>query len=114
MTCEKIIIINKGRVAAVTDKAAIEGKDRILVKLLGQPEQAVAALSKVKSVAKVEHSVEGSYSVLTLESSGKKDIRQDVFKAVVESGLVLVEMRQASHTLEEVFLKYTAKEEDAR
>jgi len=114
MTCEKIIIINKGRVAAVTDKAAIEGKDRILIKLLGEPAKAAAALSKVKSIANVEQANEGPYTVLTLESSGKDDIRQDVFKAVVESGLVLVEMRQASHTLEEVFLKYTAKEEDAR
>ncbi len=114
MTCEKIIIINKGRVAAVTDKAAIEGKDRIIVKLLGEPAKAAAALSKVKSVANIEQSLEGPFTVLTLESSGKEDIRQDVFKAVVESGLILVEMRQASHTLEEVFLKYTAKEEDAR
>jgi len=114
MTCEKIIIINKGRVAAISDKATIEGKDRVLLKVKGDPEKAAAALSKVKSIVSIEQAKEGPYAVLTLEGEGKADIREDIFKAVVESGLVLVEMKLASHSLEEVFLKYTAKEEDAR
>ena len=112
MTCEKIIIINKGKVAAISDKDTLEGKDKVLLKVKGDPEKAAAAFSGIKSIKNVESAKEGALAVLTIEGVGKKDVREDVFKAAVAEGLVVVEMRQATQSLEDVFLKYTAKEED--
>ncbi|MEI7904669.1 MAG: ATP-binding cassette domain-containing protein [Candidatus Firestonebacteria bacterium] len=115
MTCEKIVIIDKGSVVAVDDQAGLSaklaGNSRIILKIKGDPAKATARFEKIKDVKGVFGEKKDGLTSLTFECAKGKDVREDIFHAVVDSGLVIYEMKTATMSLEDVFLKLTTKEE---
>ena len=115
-TCDRVVIINKGRVVAVDTPANLTGRLRGAETMFVQVEaaranEAAAALAKVPGVvrvAPVEHAVEGAFEV---ESETGRDVRRELARAVVLGGHDLLELRPTRVSLEDIFLSLTTEEQ---
>jgi ABC-2 type transport system ATP-binding protein len=114
-TCQRIVIINKGRVVAVDSPEnltqRLKGAATLYVQIDGAPE-AIEALRIVPGVQAVQLA-DQSATVFGYEvtSEANRDVRRDVARAVVNGGFGLLEMRPARMSLEEIFLQLTTSEE---
>jgi ABC-2 type transport system ATP-binding protein len=114
-TCQRIVIINKGRVVAVDTPdnlaARLRGAETLYVQVdaAGADVHAVlAAVPGVTSVAPADmRSGSGAFEVVAEQG---RDIRRDVSREVVTRGWGLLELRPMRVSLEEVFLQVTTEE----
>jgi ABC-2 type transport system ATP-binding protein len=114
-TCQRIVIINKGRVVAVDSPEnltqRLKGAASLYVQVDGTP-QAIDALRAVPGVQSVVVADQSSSLVgYEVTSEANRDVRRDVARAVVNGGFGLVEMRPTRMSLEEIFLQLTTSEE---
>ena len=116
MTCERVVIINNGRIAAVDTPqnltSQLRGGDRIEVELGGDTQQLpalLAGLPQVRSITTLEPQDECHRVIIEVE--GKEEIRHQIARRIVESGLELYQLKTQAMTLEEIFLKLTTEEE---
>ena len=114
-TCQRVVIINKGRVVAVDTPdgltARLKGAETMYVQVDPQGADAAAALHGIPGVTRVavadqRAGVEG-YEV---ESARGTDIRRDIARVVVTNGWGLLELRPMRMSLEEIFLQVTTEE----
>ena len=116
MTCDRVVIINKGKVAAVdtpqnlTSQLKGGQKIRIDVQALEKPLRDL--LVQIPGVGKVqtEPSQSTGRQMATIEVSSGKDIRSDIAAAVVQKGWPLYELRGVNLSLEDIFLQLTTDE----
>jgi ABC-2 type transport system ATP-binding protein len=122
-TCERVIIINKGKVVATDSVSNLQARARsgetVLVEVAGRNgnlNQAAVQkkLEQVDGVSRVIVKEDGQRRTI-FEVEGKRDsaIRGDLARAIVESGWDLNELRAASMSLEEIFLQLTGEEAPA-
>jgi gliding motility-associated transport system ATP-binding protein len=113
MTCDRVVIINKGRIAAVDTPqnltSQLKGGQRIHLEV-GAPEAALReALGQINGARRVEieppHS-DGHLGV-TIEAVPGTDIRSVLAAKIVEKGWPLFELRGVSLSLEDIFLQLT-------
>jgi ABC-2 type transport system ATP-binding protein len=116
-TCQRVVIINKGRVVAVDTPdnltARLRGAETLYVQVDTAGSDPAPVLSRVAGVTRVGPSAErpafdGAYEI---ESERGVDIRRDVARAVVTEGWGLLELRPMRMSLEEVFLQVTTEEQ---
>jgi ABC-2 type transport system ATP-binding protein len=114
-TCQRVVIINKGRVVAVDTPdgltARLQGAETLYVQIdaMGaQPAEVLQAIPGVSRVAVADHRA-GSDG-FEVESARGRDIRRDIARAVVNSGWGLLELRPMRMSLEEIFLQVTTEE----
>jgi len=115
-TCQKVIIINKGKLVATDSvqnlQARARGAETMLVEVAGRNGNldSSAIRTRLEAVAGVSRVAlkdgRGSRNVFEVESQ-KGFIRGDLARAVVESGWDLNELRPTAMSLEEVFLQLT-------
>src|ERR1700691_122349 len=122
-TCEQVIIINKGILAATDSVHNLQNRARGAETLLlevtprdGQPEpvlvqQKLEAIPGVSRVVRTETKEQGM--VFEVESQKGQLERGDLARAVVGSGWDLYELRPAARSLEEIFLQLTGSEAPA-
>ncbi|HEX5109490.1 MAG TPA: ATP-binding cassette domain-containing protein [Vicinamibacterales bacterium] len=116
-TCQRVVIINKGRVVAVdsvenlTARAGESAVVHVQVDAAGQDVR--GALGTLSGVSRVDLAGTAG-TVTTLEVHGEKghDVRRDIAAAVVKRGWGLLELRQVRMSLEDVFLDLTTQEEE--
>ena len=123
-TCEKVIIINKGRLMATDSVADLQNRARVgqsvLVEVAGrngaldaqaiiQRLQQVAGVSRV--ISKDSHAERAMFEI---ESQHKQSIRGDVARAIVEGGWDLNELRSSAASLEEIFLQLTEEQKEVQ
>jgi ABC-2 type transport system ATP-binding protein len=120
MTCQRVVIINKGRIAAVDTPEnltrQLQGSDRILLIARG-PELAIRGkIQEIQGVIRVESKqVEGDgQCTFSIDTELKTDLRSQIARKVIENGYDLLELKAMSMSLEEVFLQLTTKEEGVR
>ena len=116
-TCEKVIIINKGRLVATDSVSNLQSRARgvesMLVEVAGRNGDldATKAQQKLEQVSGVSRVVfkerRENRSVFEVESRKDQFIRGDLARAVVQADWDLNELRPASVSLEEIFLKLT-------
>jgi ABC-2 type transport system ATP-binding protein len=116
-TCQRVVIINKGRVVAVdsvenlTARAGESTVVHVQVDAAGQ--DVGATLGTLAGVSRVDlASVTGSVSTLEVHGDQGRDVRRDIAAAVVNRGWGLLELRQVRMSLEDVFLDLTTQEEE--
>jgi len=114
-TCQRVVIINKGRVVAVDTPegltARLQGAETLYVQIDAQGaevEPVLAAIPGVTRVAMSDHR-DGVHG-FEVESGRGTDIRRDIARAVVTSGWGLLELRPMRLSLEEIFLQVTTDE----
>ncbi len=118
MTCERVVIINKGKVVAEDTPENLtknlSGSQQLTVSIGGPVKEIQENLLKIKGVETVTAKENGNgkdYSTLVVESKSKEEIRPLIAKSIVEKGWSLYEMKSRDISLEDVFLHLTTKEE---
>jgi ABC-2 type transport system ATP-binding protein len=114
-TCERVVIINKGRMVAVDTPsnltAKLRGSETIYVQVDAAGQDGSEVLRSVPGVTAV--SVADRDNGLTgyeVSSEKGRDIRRDLARAVVTRDWGLLELRPARMSLEEIFLSLTTEE----
>jgi len=113
-TCQRVVIINKGRVVAVDTPDnlthRLRGAETMYV-LVEAPVDATPALQAVAGVTRVgvadRHDRAIGYEV---ESVRDADIRRELARTIVAQQWGLLEMRPLRMSLEEIFLQVTTEE----
>jgi len=105
--CEKIIIINKGKVVAdgstqeIIAQSSAKG-NAVLVEFVEEINrelfQKINGLSEIKSINK---------STWLLSANLKEDIRPIIFRFAIDNGLTLIGMQQKGKQLEDIFQSLT-------
>jgi ABC-2 type transport system ATP-binding protein len=117
MTCERVIIINNGRIVAVDTPQnltnQLSGGQRIEVEVSGPLEGLERVLQRLPQVrlSKPPQAVDGNHR-LSLESEGSQEIRHLVARSLIESGFEVYQLQREGMTLEEVFLELTIKDKE--
>ncbi len=117
MTCQRVIIINDGRLVAMdTTKnltARLQGNYRLIVKVEGPREAVIETLKKIKGIESVEPAGDGKnggVTELVLNMDKRMDVRRDIPVAIVNNGWGLLEMKPIEMSLEDIFVKLVTKE----
>lgn len=118
MTCQKVLIIHRGRIVASGTPDEISGQAQsrhIEVVASGAAEEVAGALRSVGGVNRVDitrASVGGGPSEFLVEFDPKRDPRAHMSQAVVGGGHQLLEMRTRRASLEDVFIRIVSGEEE--
>lgn len=111
-TCERIIIINRGRIVAQDSLESIgrrmKGAGRVYLRVTKSSDQLLNHLRSVRGVGVVTVASPG---MIEVDTDGSDDVAPAIAERVVGSGAGLHELRQESLNLEDVFLKVTTSEE---
>jgi ABC-2 type transport system ATP-binding protein len=121
MTCDRVVIINKGKIAAVDTPqnltAQLKGGQRIRVEVRlpdGQaPEKALRELlgqTPGAQQVQVEPGRADGRVTATVEAAEGKDIRSEIAARIVGKGWALFELRGVSLSLEEIYLQLTTED----
>jgi len=114
-TCDRVVIINKGRVVAIDTPgnltSRLRGAETIFVQVDGaRASEAAAALAKVPGVVRVAPADNATSGAFEVESEKGRDVRRELAKAVVLGGHDLLELRPTRVSLEDIFLSLTTEE----
>ena len=112
MTCDRVVIINKGKIAAVDTPehltTQLKGGQRVRVEAVAPEKgvrEALAAIPGAERV-QVEAAREGRV-IATVEAESGKDLRSAVAAKIVEKGWPLLELGGVNLSLEDIFLQLT-------
>ncbi|QLY24593.1 ABC transporter ATP-binding protein [Bdellovibrio sp. KM01] len=112
-TCEKIIIINKGKIVvedSIQHLASMEkGQNHLLVRVARDVPDMKAVLSDIREVVSVHEGI--SHKEWRIDVRGGDDIVAAVSTRLVNQGLGLLEFTPSKMDLEDVFLKLTYGQE---
>ncbi|MEA2639194.1 MAG: gliding motility-associated transport system ATP-binding protein [Chloroflexota bacterium] len=118
MTCERVVIINRGRVVAMDTPMNLQrrmrGADSLELEVRGPAEAIEAALRAVPQVLAVAcRSVGPEVNDFAVDCEAGSDVRETIASAVVRQGWGLRELRPAAVSLEEVFVQLVTAEPGA-
>jgi ABC-2 type transport system ATP-binding protein len=115
-TCQRVVIINKGKVVAVDTPSNLTGRlhgsqTMFLQIAAGTQDEVNAALSAVPGVSRVAATTSREGIVeAEVDSEKGRDIRRDLAAVVVGRGFGLLELRPMRMSLEDIFLSLTTEE----
>jgi ABC-2 type transport system ATP-binding protein len=118
-TCERVVIINRGKVVAVDTPdnltARLRGSETMYVQIDSGGGDAGRALASIAGVTRVVESDRRDGVVgYEVDSERGQDVRRDLARAVVNNGFGLLELRPMRMSLEQVFLSLTTEESEER
>lgn len=106
-TCSRVLIINKGRIAADGAPEALENKEQASITINIEVEkinpELLAKLKALAGVMKIKS--EGNKIIIAADS--KIDLRKDIVKIVTENGAGFLGLSQKQADLEDVFINLT-------
>ena len=114
-TCQRVVIINKGRVVAVDTPdnltARLRGSETMYIQVDANGLDASGALRRVPGVSRVVEADRREPAVgYEVESERGHDVRRELARIVVSSGWGLLELRPMRMSLEDIFLSLTTDE----
>jgi ABC-2 type transport system ATP-binding protein len=117
MICEKVIIINQGRIVAMD---SVKGLSEILndvrhfeIEAGGDWQDIKASMESIHGVTRVTVEGEGSVRIFTVACSSGVDIRDDLSNIVVSRGYQLRGLKEKETSLEDIFLRLTRSKKEA-
>ncbi len=109
LLCSRIVIIDRGRIIAQGTPQSLRekwvGNPGLRVALKDAPAAALEAFGRIEGVTGVHARSEDG--VFVLDCASGADVREEVFRAAVANGWVLLEMARERATLEDVFVRLT-------
>jgi len=114
-TCQRVVIINKGKVVAVDTPdnltSRLRGSETMYLQVDAQGADAAAVLQRVAGVTRVAVADTKQQIVgFEIDSETGHDVRRELAAAVVGRGWGLLEMRPMRMSLEEIFLHVTTED----
>jgi ABC-2 type transport system ATP-binding protein len=116
MTCNRVVIINKGKVVAMDTPEGLarqmRGAERISITIDGPVEAVREKLAGIDGVLSVEaaDTAGGNAATYAVECKLDSDLRRVLAAAVVSQGWGLLELRGVSMSLEDVFINLITQE----
>jgi len=120
MTCQRVVIINEGRVVAEDTPQnlarALEKSSQILLEIEGPSSEVASELAKIPGVLRVDLKDRLSHNMhlYLVESEKDIDIRRELSSKIVHKDWGLLEIRPVSMNLEDVFVKLATEEKTQR
>ncbi len=117
MICERVIIINEGKIAAIDTpdnlNRQLSKQMTLSMEIEGDPQKVVAVLEKIDGVIDVKQQTKkkGKIKSYIITTKLEKDMREELSRAVFENQLGLYELKTIEMTLEDIFLKLVTQEE---
>ena len=114
--CERVIIINKGKIVAVDTPANLEEKTKeknILYVTVEDKEERMPYIKNkivdIKEIEMVKDNEDGTkqYKII---SNAEKDVRKSLFEVLPKEGITIFELKKAESTLEDAFIKLVDEE----
>ena len=109
--CNKVVIINKGKIVAVDTPENLENKVNnnnciyVMVEYTeNKVEQIKDKINGVKKIELVEENKDGTKQYL-IEAEKDIDIRKTIFSEFAKENITIFEMKKADTTLEDAFMK---------
>jgi ABC-2 type transport system ATP-binding protein len=114
-TCQRVVIINKGRVVAVDTPdnltGRLRGSETMYVQLDASGADAAGVLGRISGVTRVAESDRRNGLVgYEVDSERGHDVRRELARTVIDKGWGLLELRPMRMSLEEIFLSLTTEE----
>ena len=118
-TCQRIVIINNGRVVAVDTPenlmSRLGGSETMYIQIDAPGADVKTTLEAVPGITQVaEADVRGSLGGFEVSSAIGHDVRRELAAAVVGQGWGLLELRPLRMSLEEIFLQLTTEDSAAQ
>lgn len=116
--CERVVIINKGEIAAIdTPENLSKGfgtASRLLVTVAGPKNSVLNTIKEIYGVKYVEPGTDKEKDVISyvVESDKEIDIRKPLFFAMAKLGYPIIELRSLDMTLEDIFLQIVTQEKE--
>ena len=115
MTCNKVIIINKGKIVATDEQKNLSSnmiKSEKIYVLLSSPSDSVESeISGMDGVISVQKDGEKNDAFI-IETKRDRDIRETVAKYCVEKNYGLKEIKRISLSLEDIFINLVTEEKE--
>ncbi len=118
MVCQRVIIINEGRIVAVDTPESLtrrlQRSTQVLLQIEGPPDQIIARLGEMAGVLRVETTDgAGGLRRYLVETERDRDLRQELARVVCGSGWGLLELKPVGMTLEDIFIHLVTDEQDS-
>jgi ABC-2 type transport system ATP-binding protein len=116
MTCNRVVIINKGKVVAMDTPEGLarqmKGAEKVSLTVDGPGDAVSSKLQAIEGVLSVQaaESAGGGPVTYTVECQLNSDLRRALAATVVNQGWGLLELRGISMSLEDVFINLTTQE----
>jgi ABC-2 type transport system ATP-binding protein len=117
MVCQGVIIIYRGRIVAQGEPDRLAEQfsptSRILLEIAGPGEAVGAGLRQIPGVLRVEQqAMANGVGTYLVEAARDRDVRPDISRLAAERRWGLLELHQVGTSLEEVFMRVVAGEEE--
>lgn len=120
MTCERVVIINRGRIVAEDTvenlMSSVDSGESLVLQVDGPfdaIQEKIGAVDGVKTVnLDSGASAAGTATAIRVDCEPGKSVRREVAKTIVTNDWGLLELRPISRTLEDVFLELTTEEQE--
>jgi ABC-2 type transport system ATP-binding protein len=111
-TCDRVIIINRGRIAADDRTENLRnitrGDRKVILKIKGAGFDLVKpGVMKIAGVKNVEPADDSDFTSVAVSVDGSHDVRPELFRLACTSGWTLYEMKQEQVSLENIFRELT-------
>ncbi len=116
--CERVVIINKGKIAAIdTPENLSKGMgtvSKLSATIAGPKSSIVSSIEEIYGIKYVEPHIEKGSDVIEyiIESDKETDIRRPLFFAMAKAGYPIIELKSLDLSLEEIFLQLTMQEKE--
>lgn len=116
--CERVVIINKGKIAAIdTPENLSKGMgtvSKLSATIVGPKSSIVSSIEQIDGIKYVEPHIEKDTDTIEyiIESDKEIDIRRPLFFAMAKAGYPIIELKSLNLSLEEIFLQLTTKEKE--
>lgn len=109
--CNKVIIINKGKIIAIDTPENLENKvsnNNCVYVTVEDPENKVNSMKdKIRDIKKLELIIENEDGTkqYMIEGQGDIDLRKTIFSEFAKENITIFELKKADNTLEDAFMK---------
>ena len=111
LLCDRVLIIDRGKIVAEGTpeslRQSLVGNAQLRVTVKGAPPEAAEVFALVSGVLSVAPADGAGSHLIDVDKSA--DPREEIFRATVERGWVLLELTQAKASLEDVFVRLTTR-----
>lgn len=118
--CEKVIIINKGKIVAIDTPENLEnrakGENTVIVTVEDTENKindVVKEIKEVKDIKLVKDNEDGTKQYI-INSEGEVDLRKVIFEKFAKEGITIFELKKSEATLEDAFLKIINNDENMK
>lgn len=116
--CEKVIIINKGKIVAIDTPQNLEKKskqDNLITVTVEDPENKIETVTKqikgIKTIELIKDNEDGTKQY-TITSEENEDLRKIIFETFAKEKITIFELKKSEATLEDAFMKIIEKNQE--